>query len=216
MGGAEPVSQHTLDWIRWFVLVGCWGAFGVVWVGGAIYNALKAPAIVRRSSTSSQVLLLWAAIALAIRFLVPAGVWKLLTVNAAWLTIVGAVALVAATAFTLWARFVLGTMWTANAAAKTGHVLHTDGPYAITRHPIYTGLLGMFLGTVLLSGLGASLAYLVVGIAVIELKLRSEEQLLTATLGEQYLRYKQRVPQLIPGLRLAPPPKWLDRDRTAR
>ena len=32
--------------------------------------------------------------------------------------------------------------------------LRTDGPYAITRHPIYTGLLGMLLGTALLGGLG--------------------------------------------------------------
>ncbi len=199
------MSAQTLEWIRWLVLVGCWGAFGVVWIGGAIYNAVKAPAIVRRSDSSLQAWLLGGALVLAVLViysLVPAGVWKVLTVNAAWFVILGAVVLVAATVFTLWARFVLGTMWTANAAAKTGHVLHTDGPYAITRHPIYTGLLGMFLGTVLLSGLGASLAYLVVGIAVIELKLRAEEQLLTATLGEQYLRYKQRVPQLIPGLKL--------------
>jgi len=196
------MSAQTLGWIRWFVLVACWGAFGVVWVGGAIYNAIKAPAIVRRGDTSLRVWLLGGALALAISFLVPTGLWKALTVHAAWLVLIGAVVLVAATVFTLWARFVLGTMWTANAAAKSGHVLHTDGPYAITRHPIYTGLLGMFLGTALLTGLGATLAYLVVGIAVIELKLRAEEQLLTATLGEPYLRYKQRVPQLIPGLKL--------------
>jgi protein-S-isoprenylcysteine O-methyltransferase Ste14 len=204
------MSPQILNWIRWFVLFGCWGAFGVVWVAGAIYNAVKAPAIVRRSDTPFQTLLLGAVLALAIFFIVPAGVWKVLTVHAAWLVILGAIVLVASTIFTLWARFVLGTMWTATAAAKSGHVLHTEGPYAITRHPIYTGLLGMFLGTTLLSGLGPYLIYLAIAVAVVELKLRSEERLLTATLGEQYLRYQQRVPQLIPWLRMGPSPRWLD------
>jgi protein-S-isoprenylcysteine O-methyltransferase Ste14 len=205
------MSAQALGWIRGFVLVACWGAFGVVWLGGAIYNAMKAPAIVRRSNAwMLQAWLLIAALVLAISFLVPASVWKALTVHASWLVFLGAVVLIGATTFTLWARFVLGTMWTANAAAKSGHVLHTDGPYAITRHPIYTGLLGMFLGTMLLSGLGATVAYFMVAVAVIELKLRAEEQLLTATLGEPYLRYKQYVPQLIPGLNL------LRRDESAR
>jgi protein-S-isoprenylcysteine O-methyltransferase Ste14 len=188
-------------------LLACWGAFIAVWVAGAIYNARKAPAIVRHGATWTQAYRAWlvaAALALVIRFLVPKGVWDALTVRATWLVILGAVVLIASTAFTLWARYVLGTMWTMNAAAKSGHVLHTDGPYAITRHPIYTGMLGMFIGSVLITELGPSLAYLVIVVAVLELKLRSEERLLTETLGEQYLRYKRRVPQLIPGLRPHP------------
>jgi protein-S-isoprenylcysteine O-methyltransferase Ste14 len=173
---------------------------GSVWAGGAIYNAIKAPAIVRRGNPMT-VWVVGVVFALLLNAFVPVGFWRPLTVHAAALELLGAALLVASTAFTLWARFVLGTMWTANAAAKAGHVLHTEGPYAITRHPIYTGLLGMFIGTMLLNDLGVYLAYLLLIVAVLEVKIHAEEQLLTETLGEQYLRFKQRVPQLIPGLR---------------
>ena len=58
---------------------------------------------------------------------------------------IGLVILLGSTVFTLWARFALGTMWTLDARLKEGHALRTDGPYRITRHPIYTGILGMLL-----------------------------------------------------------------------
>jgi protein-S-isoprenylcysteine O-methyltransferase Ste14 len=54
--------------------------------------------------------------------------------------------------FTLWARFSLGTMWSVAPKVKGDHQLRTHGPYAVTRHPIYTGLLGMMLGATLLAG----------------------------------------------------------------
>jgi protein-S-isoprenylcysteine O-methyltransferase Ste14 len=188
-----------VEWIRWAAIVGCWGAFGIVWLVGAIYNYTHAPAIERRGNPLSVWLIGLASI-LIIATLVPTGFWQPLTVHAAWLVLLGAAALVVSTVFTLWARFVLGTMWTATAAQKAGHVLHTEGPYGITRHPIYTGILGMFIGAVMLSGLGVYLVYLVVLIAVLVAKMAAEERLLTETLGERYLRYKARVPQLIPGL----------------
>jgi protein-S-isoprenylcysteine O-methyltransferase Ste14 len=195
------MSSQALNWIRFIVLFACWGAFGVVWAVGAIYNAAKAPAIVRRGNPIT-VWIVGVVFALLLSALIPPRFWRPLTVHAAWIELLGAALLVASTAFILWARFVLGTMWTSNAAVKAGHVLHTEGPYAITRNPIYTGLLGMFLGTTLLNDLGVYLAYLVVVVVVLETKIHAEEQLLTAALGEQYLRYKQRVPQLIPGLNL--------------
>lgn len=193
------MPDTAVEWIHWAAIVGCWGAFGVVWIGGAIYNYAHAPTIERRGNPLSVWLIGVIAVVL-ITALVPKGFWVPLTVHAAWLELLGAAVLVASTTFTLWARFVLGTMWTATAAQKAGHVLHTEGPYSITRHPIYTGILGMVLGSVMMSGLGINLAYLVVLVVVLEAKIASEEQLLSATLGEQYLRFKARVPQLIPGL----------------
>jgi protein-S-isoprenylcysteine O-methyltransferase Ste14 len=89
-------------------------------------------------------------------------------------------------------------------------VLHTQGPYGITRHPIYTGVLGMLLGTAMLNGLGPWGAVLVVAVLVLETKIHAEEQLLTSSFGDEYERYRQSVPQLVPGLR------WLRRAREAR
>ena len=70
----------------------------------------------------------------------------------AWARLLGLALLLAATGLTLWARLVLGTMWSAAPAVKAEHQLRTTGPYAVTRHPIYTGLLGMMLGSGLLAG----------------------------------------------------------------
>jgi protein-S-isoprenylcysteine O-methyltransferase Ste14 len=60
----------------------------------------------------------------------------------------------AATALTIWARLALGVMWSAAPTLKQEHKLRTGGPYAVTRHPIYTGLLGMMPGSLLLAGAG--------------------------------------------------------------
>ena len=106
------------------------------------------------------------------------------------------------TAFTVWARLSLGTMWSISTRAKDQHQLRTGGPYAVTRHPIYTGLLGMLLGTTLLNGIGHSVVLFPIGLVLLTIKARSEERLMLATFPEQYPRYRRRVPQLIPGLRL--------------
>ena len=76
------------------------------------------------------------------------------------------------------------------------------GPYAITRHPIYTGLLAMLLGTLLVSGGGLWIVPFPVALILLEFKIRIEERLMTAEFPEEYPYYRQRVPQLAPGLRL--------------
>ena len=79
-----------------------------------------------------------------------------------------------------------------------------DGPYAITRHPIYTGLLGMLLGSALLGGSGRWIVLVAAGLIVAVLKIRSEERLLLATFPDAYAAYRERVPGLIPGWRSLP------------
>ena len=50
-------------------------------------------------------------------------------------------------AFSVWARVALGRNWSAEVTFKEGHELVASGPYGLVRHPIYTGLLLMGLGT---------------------------------------------------------------------
>jgi protein-S-isoprenylcysteine O-methyltransferase Ste14 len=120
-----------------------------------------------------------------------------------WIEIPGLVLLFAATAFTIWARVRLGRMWSASPGTlQAHHELRTDGPYAITRHPIYTGLLGMVLGTVLVTGFGFSLAFLAVVAAVVATRIPLEERLMSKTFPDEYARYRERVPRLVPGLNL--------------
>ena len=92
-------------------------------------------------------------------------------------------------------------MWSASPnVLQPDHELRTDGPYAVTRHPIYTGLLGMLIGTVLLNGLGLTLALLVVGAVFLAIRIPIEERLMSETFPDEYSRYRDHVPRLVPGL----------------
>jgi protein-S-isoprenylcysteine O-methyltransferase Ste14 len=128
--------------------------------------------------------------------------WRPLEVHAPWVRLLGLAILLAATALTLWARLALGAMWTAAPTVKQEHQLRTSGPYAITRHPIYTGLLGMVLGSGLLAGAGRWILAFPIYFVLLQFKIHAEERLMLAEFPEDYPRYRQRVPQLIPGLRL--------------
>ncbi len=149
------------------------------------------------------VIILWLLVLVA-----PGRLWPRLVFRAEWLSILGAILLGVSTAFALWARFVLGRMWSGTPLVKEGHDLKTTGPYAVTRHPIYTGLLGMVLGVTLEHGFGKATPVLLVVFIFFEVKIRLEERLMTERFGEQYVAYKRTVPQLLPGTR------WLVRHST--
>jgi protein-S-isoprenylcysteine O-methyltransferase Ste14 len=112
----------------------CWVAFAAVWLITAERNERRAPAERQRSWYGSGALPI-VVISLVIRLAVPHADWRLMTFSAPWARFLGLAVLLAATALTLWARFVLGIMWSAVPAVKEGHELRTSGPYAITRHP---------------------------------------------------------------------------------
>ena len=133
---------------------------------------------------------------------VPKAQWRSLTFDAPPVRILGLVILLAATVFTIWARLVLGVMWSGAPAVKQDHQLRTNGPYSVTRHPIYTGMLGMFLGSLLVAGGGRLIVPFPVFLVLLEIKLHIEERLMQAEFPDDYPRYRQRVPQLVPGLKL--------------
>ncbi len=182
-----------------WVLGLCWGLFGLVWLAGAAYNAWKGPRVRTRSVGGYVWIVIGAAVWWTTSHLPRmGGGWA--TADIWWVRLVGLLILLAATGFTLWARGVLGAMWSSAAVVKDAHVLRTDGPYAIVRHPIYTGLLGMLLGTVLVNGLGLWIAVLVAAGVLFFVKIYSEERLLLRIFGADYERYRQTVPQIVPGL----------------
>jgi protein-S-isoprenylcysteine O-methyltransferase Ste14 len=66
------------------------------------------------------------------------------------------------------------------------------------RHPIYTGILLMGLGTAMLYGWLSGFAMCAIMLVGLWFKLRAEEQLLTEHFPEEYPRYRRRVRALIP------------------
>src|SRR5207247_9799181 len=101
---------------------------------------------------------------------------------------------------TLWARVVLGGNWSSGVAFKEQHELIERGPYAHVRHPIYSGVLVMFLGIAIFHGSAAGFILLAIIVVGLWLKALEEEKLLTRHFGEAYPRYQKRVKALVPFL----------------
>ena len=110
----------------------------------------------------------------------------------------GVVLCIAGLAFCIWARFTLGRNWSGVVTLKGGHELIMREPYAVVRHPIYTGLLTMFVATVIVLGHVAGIIALPLVFLSIWIKLRHEEKLMLQKFPDQYAAYQRRVKRLIP------------------
>ena len=186
------------EFVTWI----CWGIVVVTWIVGAVYGARTSHGQ-RQGANTGALWRLGSVVAAAVIFRFAYHDLHRVSDHSWWIEIPGLVLLVASTGFTIWARVSLGLMWSASPnVLQQHHELHTDGPYAVTRHPIYTGLFGMILGSALLNGLGASLAFLVVGAAVVATRIPIEERLMSSTFPDEYERYRRRVPRFVPGLQL--------------
>lgn len=94
----------------------------------------------------------------------------------------------------------LGRSFTTSVAVAPEQTVIETGPYRLIRHPSYTGIL------ITLLGLGLSLAdnwlslCVIMGCALIgfSYRIRVEEQVLKAHLGQRYQEYMQRTKRLIP------------------
>src|SRR5258708_11243467 len=97
----------------------------------------------------------------------PVGFWPF------WL---GAAVTTARLLFAVWAREHLGRNWSRSVTIKQGHELITTGPYAVVRHPIYTGSLTGFLGMAIAITQVRGVIVLGLIFLVCWIKLRMEEQ----------------------------------------
>jgi len=101
-------------------------------------------------------------------------------------------------AYAWWARIHLGRLWSSTVTLKADHAIVRSGPYALTRHPIYTGLLLAVIATAVVEhtvGAVIGTGFMITGFVV---KLRQEEHLLTQHFGAAYDAYRRDVPALVP------------------
>ncbi len=185
--------------IYWFILVICWGVFILIWLVGWVYNLTKGPKTLTRS-TYTPIWVIGGILAYAIIHLGLLKSLNLVGSSPLWVKGLGIFFLLPSTALTFWARFSLGTMWSDRPEAKIGHQLRTGGPYHITRHPIYTGTIGMLFGSLLISGMGYWILLTLIGVSVVLFKVPAEEKLMMETFGDQYQQYRRNVPRIIPGM----------------
>jgi len=184
-----PVYGY-IEWI--------WAAVGVVWLIGTLVSKQTA----RREPTSSRLLhmaIMVAVFALPFSARLHVGplAWRFVPASPviAW---TGLALTAAGCAFAIWARLLLGGNWSSSVTVKQDHRLIRRGPYAIVRHPIYSGFLLGLLGTALALGeLRGIVALALAGIGW-HVKSRREEAFMTAEFGAEYTRYQREVKALIP------------------
>ena len=118
-----------------------------------------------------------------------------------WIVWPGMLITVLGLAFSIWARIHLGKYWSGVVAVKLGHKIVQSGPYAIVRHPVYTGWLIAMFGSALVAGTGDGFIGFELAILGFVIKLPREEKLLARELGDDYRRYMEKVPAtLFPGV----------------
>lgn len=101
-------------------------------------------------------------------------------------------------AFAVWARVALGRNWGMPMTLHASPELVTSGPYRFVRHPIYTGMAAMAVGTALVFPLAALWA--VTMIVYVVLSARREERDMERQFPDAYPAYKQRTKMLVPFL----------------
>jgi|SRR5665213_40933 len=183
------------DWTGLFIAC-CWIAWALYWA----VMAVATKRTVERGGFFGYRL------AAGATFAVEVAIGKLLHVSAQsqpWhhtlaLGVVADCAVLAGMAFTVWARITLGRNWSAEVTFKQDHELIESGPYALARHPIYTGLIAMALGTALDYGRAIGFALLVAACVALWWKARDEERIMSLHFPNVYAEYKARVRAIIP------------------
>lgn len=118
--------------------------------------------------------------------------WKMHS-HPAWLAAAGALCIAAGLA-------VLALAWVGLREARRANRLATTGVYRLVRHPQYLGFDLIMFGFVLQwPSLLTFIAFVLVAVAYMGLA-RDEEETLSALHGEEWTRYAQRTPRLIPFL----------------
>ena len=102
-------------------------------------------------------------------------------------------------AFSLWAIVTLGRHYDLVLEVHEDHELIRGGPYALVRHPVYTGLALHFAGVCLATGNALLIAgTLLLSFPAFYLRARAEEALLSERFGVEYEKYAREVPMLVP------------------
>ena len=116
-----------------------------------------------------------------------------------WSLTIGLGFLVAGIMLRIWAINTLGRYFTTTVQIVNEHRIVQNGPYAMIRHPSYTGayLAYVAVGILFEAWVGLFIAMVCMGIAYYQ-RIKAEEQTLMSQFGLHYLRYANRTKRLIP------------------
>jgi protein-S-isoprenylcysteine O-methyltransferase Ste14 len=122
-----------------------------------------------------------------------------------WMLIIGSLFYFPGMLLVLWGRLALGENYFVSsgfgAQLFAGHRLVTSGPYALVRHPMYTGIFLAAIGSLLIYTTWTTLTFVCIA-PFLSFRARQEEAALSAEFSEQWWEYCQSVPPFLPRLKL--------------
>jgi len=179
----------------------CWLIFLVYWIANwrsvkpAQETAWKAPNF---RWTELWIIIL---IILVTHFVFPKHSLHFLTISSnspLILQIIGIVLTILGLIIAIFARKTLADNWSSDVELKKDHKLITNGVYRYIRHPIYTGIICMGLGAIIVDqSIIVVLFYVCMAIFLIY-KMKKEETLLLKHFPKEYQEYMKKTKALIP------------------
>ena len=187
-----------MTFLHRYLFFAMWASWGAYWL--ALWLNVKANA--RREPLASRLLHI-VPLMLAFLLLARPGIPVPLLRErflplAEWPFWIGAAITAGGLLFAVWARVHIGRNWSGTVTIKEGHELVTTGPYAMVRHPIYSGLLLAFVGSAAARGEWRGVLAVLIALWALWGKLRLEERWMREQFGEAYETYSRRVAALVP------------------
>ncbi|MES2761066.1 MAG: isoprenylcysteine carboxylmethyltransferase family protein [Bacteroidota bacterium] len=188
-------SIHIISRIIWTLLLLYW-----------VLSGIKNKQTKSQQSVFERVVLYWFPIIVSLYLLGPEKWFEHTLLRGRFLPhhnsigIIGLLFVVTGMVIACWARYLLGKNWSFSVQKKKDHELITKGVYKIVRHPIYTGLLLMFVGHTIIVGEYRGLIAVLIIFISFYFKLRKEETWLIELFGDKYLKYQNKTKAIIPFL----------------
>ena len=110
-----------------------------------------------------------------------------------WSKSTGVILLTASLAWTVLAQAQMGESWRIGIDDAHETRLVKIGVFGISRNPIFLGMMVTLFGLFLVIPNALTLLVIVVGVVVINIQVRLEEEYLKTTHGDEYVSYSQRV-----------------------
>jgi protein-S-isoprenylcysteine O-methyltransferase Ste14 len=209
VGIVNYISQlfsTTPDGSIFLALAVIWGFFGAYWAFAFFYDIITGRGKPKLKSGGSLVheIVPRLLIVLAVVGIVVTGSRSLLVERLIpgpnIISFVGVGIAVFGALFAIWARNYLGGNWGATIGLKKGHTLVRTGPYAIVRHPIYTGIGFGMAGSAIALGNTFGIVVLLGVLLFLFFRMGDEEKIMVEKFGKEYKEYEKKVRKFIPFL----------------
>jgi len=180
--------------------IGCWMVFFLYWAISALSSkvAKKSESILARFQRMVPLVVAYSL--LFYQWTSVGWLGKRFVADTSASAVIGVALTAAGVAFAIWARWHLGSNWSAVVTIREAYELIRTGPYRRIRHPIYTGMLLAMAGTGLALGEVRGLLAFTITLLAFYWKARKEEVWLTHEFGEKFEAHTRQTGMFLPKL----------------